>query len=149
MSSVRGPCCRERFYFGLATFQVFLFPPNKRGNKTNIENCVGFFKRKPVGSRKLTKNSLFFFTNPRLQNTPCGNYFRTLFDVFQFGSSSSSPSSSSSLFFTLGFSSFYPQFLVLIKAFPVSLILFYWWRFLFCYFFFREVTVTLNIATSY
>ena len=60
MSSVRGPCCRERFYFGLATFQVFLFPPNKKGNKTNIENCVGFFKRKPVGSRKLTKNSLFF-----------------------------------------------------------------------------------------
>ena len=60
MSSVRGPCCRERFYFRLATFQVFLFPPNKNVKKTDIENCGGFLNENPVGYRKLTKNSIFF-----------------------------------------------------------------------------------------
>ena len=75
MSSVRGPCCRERFYFGLATFQVFLFLPNKKGNKTDIENCVGFIKRKPSGLSKVNKKFNIFLHKSAITKHPMRKLF--------------------------------------------------------------------------
>ena len=60
MSSVRGPCCREkRLYFRLTIFQVSLFPPNNNTNKTDIWNMWKFLKRKPSRLKRVTKNSIF------------------------------------------------------------------------------------------
>ena len=82
MSSVRGPCCRERFYFGLATFQVFLFLPNKKGNKTDIENCVGFIKRKPSGLSKVNKKFNIFLHQELNESTTIHIFARKLLAAF-------------------------------------------------------------------
>ena len=58
MSSVIGPCCRERFYF---RFTIFLFSLNKNIlNKTDIWKLWKVFETKTQEVKKtLTKNSRF------------------------------------------------------------------------------------------